>query len=159
MEQTQHTKLVSFLTVLVLIVVAGYVLSSNGYKDSGRANSFDQSLIVTVENTPMVDGVLPVPEGFPQDIPIEESEIIESATTRHPRENLRQLSVAYKSSESIMEKYAEYKEYMLQASFQIEEESETSPVVISGEKLGSKLSVTLNNSEGYTLVQLSYIEN
>ncbi len=111
-----------------------------------------------VKNTPMVNGIISVPVGFPQGIPLESGSLIESATTQYPGENVQQLSISYRSSKTIAQKYTEYKDYMNQAGYSLTEGNKSAPVrAIFGTKENTNLSVAISSSEGKTLVQLSYL--
>lgn len=155
-EQSQNIKIISAVIVVLLVLGAGFVLFGK-YRDS-NGNTNDKSAIVMVENTLMVNGVLPIPAGFPVGIPLEKSGITESATTRYPSENAQQLSVSYQSSKTIAEKYAEYKNYMSQAGYDVAEENANAPTrAIFGTKADANLSVVVSSSGGGTLVQLSYL--
>lgn len=157
MEQPQNLKNISIVIIIVLILIAGYTLFGK-YPASKQVDLSNEAAIVMVKNTPMVDGVLPVPAEFPQDIPLEPNEILESATTDYPAQDARQLSVSYRSSKTIAQKYSEYKDYMAASGYQLEE-SDTGEQgkTIFGTKEGANLSVVISSSEGKTLVQLSYL--
>ena len=162
-EQSQNTKIISAVVVIFLILGIGYVLFGK-YRAPGEVNrqasddSDDQEFIVMVENTPMVNGTLSVPAGFPQDIPIEIGGVLESATTHYPAQDAEQLSVSYQSSRTIAQKYGEYKNYMTASGYQITEGDVSSQVrAIFGTKENVNLSVVISSLEKRTLVQLSYL--
>ncbi|MDP2641952.1 MAG: hypothetical protein Q8P21_01510 [bacterium] len=164
MEQSQNKKIVSVIIIIVLILGAGYLLLGK-YRAPGEVNqqaptdSGNQELmVVAVENTPMVRGVLSTPARFPTDIPLEKEKILESATTRYPDQNAQQLSASYQSSKTITEKYAEYKNYMTGSGYQITESPVDASVrAIFGVKEDANLTVAISSSGGGTLVQLSYL--
>ena len=162
--EPQNTKLILAIIVILLVLGIGYILFAR-YSVPREENeevasdlSNDQGSMVVVENTPLVNGVLSVPAGFPQDIPLEKADIIESATTDYPDQNAKQLSVSYKSSKTIAQKYSEYKTYMTQAGYSLTEGGTNTPVrAIFGSKVGANLSVAISSSGGKTLVQISYL--
>ena len=161
--QSQDKKIVSVVIVILLVLVAGYVLFGK-YRASNQANlpvsgdTDDESAMVVVENTPMVNGTLSVPTNFPQEIPIERGEILESALTRYPEQNAQQLSVSYRSLRTVAQKYAEYKSYLNQAGYDITEGGANAPVrAIFGTKEAANLSVFISRADNRTLVQLSYL--
>ena len=144
-----------------MVFGVGYLLAGK-YSGSNQKDLLDsapdQSQIVTVENTPTVDGALVVPAGFPPDIPLEEAEILESATTYYPNEKAKQLSVSYRSLKTITQKYAEYAAYMSEQGYKITESGPNSPVnTILGIKESANLSIVIKSLEGKTLVELSYL--
>lgn len=162
MEQSQNIKTISAVIVIVLILVAGYFLFGKNRSPEGVNQQVtggnDQEPMVVVEKTPLVNGVLSIPTGFPEDIPIERSGILESATTQYPDQNAKQLSVSYRSSRTVTQKYAEYKNYISRAGYDVTEGDASSAVrSIFGTKEGANLSVVITSSRGRTLVQLSYL--
>ena len=163
-EQPQQIKTISTVVVILLALGAGYVLFAKYRPFLSQANlptsesTNDQSATVMVKNTPMVNGTILAPRGFPPDIPLESSNLTESATTEFPGENVRQLSVSYQSSKTVAEKYAEYRNYMTASGYQITEGDTSSPIrTILGTKESANLSVIISRAEGRTLVQLSYL--
>ena len=142
--------------IVVAILAIGFLLSGKYPLFNGSRNNL--SAVVTVENTPMVDGVLPVPPGFPPEIPLENGEILESATTWYPIEDVTQLSLSYRSSKTAAQKYAEYKNYMDQAGYSVTEGDFSSATkAVFGTQAKANLSVVISSADGATLVQLSYL--
>jgi hypothetical protein len=158
MDKPQNERTVLFLVIIVatLGIVIGHILSWK--LPTFNDNTDNLSAVVTVENTLMVNGILPVPQGFPEDIPLESGEIVESATTYYPDQNAKQLSVSYRSAKTMVEKYAEYKDYMNQADYSLTEKDGSSGTkTLSGTKGDNSFSVTIRNADGKTLVELSYL--
>lgn len=147
-----NTKIIPTVAIILLVLGASYIF----YEKYSPSN--DGSGVVMVKNTPVVNGVLRVPEGFPQDIPLDGEKIIESATTQYPDQDTQQLSVSYQSSGTIAQKYAEYRAYLNQAGYSVTE-GETNSLTrsIAGTKEDTVLSVAISNVDGKTLVQLSYL--
>ena len=162
MEQSPNVKIISAVIIIILILGLSYVLYTN-YKPAVERspmsdNTKDTSEVVMVENTPMVNGVLSAPTGFPQEIPLESGAIIESATTKYPGGIATQLSASYKSSKTLAQKYTEYKNYMTAAGYQITESGNGSTLkAIFGTDSNVNLSVVISSSIDGTLVQISYL--
>jgi len=164
MEQQKKTKTILAVVIVLLLLAIGYVLSTKDRspnQDNSATSGEDNGSFATVvvENTSAVDGALPTPAGFPEDIPIETGNILESASTKYPDQNAEQLSLSYTSSKTVAEKYTEYKTYMTQASYDVTEGDASSPLkALFGTKTEANLSVVISSSEeGLTLVQLSYL--
>src|SRR3989344_3423002 len=179
MEQPPQIKTISAFVIILLILGAGFLLflkyrtsslNQENLPATNPSTSFDnaqdkslgasdQSAIVVVKNTPMVNGIISVPVGFPQGIPLESGSLIESSTTQYPGENVQQLSISYRSSKTIAQKYTEYKNYMERAGYQIRENTPTSSGTraVFGTKEDANLSVVVSRAEGKTLIQLSYL--
>lgn len=157
-EQSQNQRTVLFSVIIIVAVLAvGYALSSEKFP-TFNGNTDSLSAVVMVKNTPMVNGVLPIPQGFPEDIPLEDGEIVESSTTYYPDQNAKQLSVSYRSAKTMVEKYAEYKDYMNQAGWSVSEEDTSAQTKILLDVKGkANLSVVINSLDGKTLVELSYL--
>lgn len=160
MEQSQKTRTLTAVLLIVLVLGVGYILSSK-YRASQGGESVplaEQPRKIEVENTAMVNGFLPAPAGLPSDIPIEGDRVLESVTTKYPEQNAEQLSLNYQSQKSVAEKYAEYKQYMELAGYDVSEGDASSPVrALFGEKEDANLTVVISNSEEGTLVQLAYL--
>ena len=166
MEQPPQIKTISAIIIILLVLGAGFLLflkyrtsslNQENLPTSGGTNG--EPAIVVVKNTPMVNGIISVPVGFPQGIPLESGSLIESATTQYPGENFQQLSISYRSSKTIAQKYTEYKNYMERAGYQIRENTPTSSGTraVFGTKEDANLSVVVSRAEGKTLIQLSYL--
>lgn len=162
-DQPQNKNRVTTIIAILLVLGAGYALF-RGYgvptKEISPASAENNNGfgMVTVENTPLVGGVLVAPPGFPQDIPIETGKILDSATTRYPEQNAEQLSVSYQSLKTVAQKFAEYKDYMNRAGYSVTEGDAGAPTrTLFGAKDKAGLSVTITSSGGKTVVQLSYL--
>jgi|SRR3989344_76235 len=163
MEHSKKIKTSSAIVIIILVLISGYFLlgkdrsliDTNQSKPVGNQNP----MRVVAESTPAVNGVLSVPKGFPQDIPMEKGGILESAISNYPDQNARQLSVSYISSKTVTQKYAEYKNYMVSSGYEIKEGGSVSSSVraIFGTKSDVNFSVAISSSGGSTLVQLSYL--
>ncbi|PJA33134.1 MAG: hypothetical protein CO185_00380 [Candidatus Zambryskibacteria bacterium CG_4_9_14_3_um_filter_42_15] len=161
-QQSQKSKTVTLVIVILVVLGAAYVLfnnyrlGQNGLPLSDSEN--DGAATVVVENTPAINGVLPAPAGLPSDVPVEEGDVTESATSRYPDQNAEQLSVSYLSFKTVAQKYAEYKTYMAKAGYDISEGDASSPIrAIFGTKADANLSVVISISGDKTLVQLAYL--
>ena len=165
MEQPPQIKTISAIIIILLVLGAGFLLflkyrtsSLNQENSPTSGGTNGEPATVVVKNTPMVNGIISVPVGFPQGIPLESGSLIESSTTQYPGENVQQLSISYRSSKTIAQKYTEYKDYMNQAGYSLTEGNKSAPVrAIFGTKENTNLSVAISSSEGKTLVQLSYL--
>lgn len=165
MEQSQNinTKIISAIVVILLVLGVGYILLGKdrvpeGINQQVPVGNGNKKPVVVVENSPMVNGMLSVPAGFPQDVPLEKGSVLESTTIHYPEQNAEQLHVSYQSSRTVAQKFAEYRDYMTTSGYKVTESgSSTSGGVISGTKGGTNLSVVINSSEGGTLVKLSYL--
>jgi hypothetical protein len=163
MEASQNKTIVSTIIIVIILVFGvGYMLFGKDtpplQKDTATSPITNNSPVVLVENTPLVNGIVPIPAGFPSDIPLEADKVLESATTHYPNQNASQLSLNYQSSKTIAQKYAEYKAYMEQRGYQMTEDNTSSSVKsIFGIKDDTNLSVVISNTNEKTLVQLSYL--
>jgi len=161
MEKSPNIKAAEILVIIIAVLV-GYLIfrhyRSNMEKEPVMNSSPSGESQVVVENTSVTGGVLSLPTGFPQDLPVEKP-LIESATTKYPDQNARQLSVSYQSKKQMAEKYAEYKEYLNKEGFSVTEGEANSGVRgLFGTKPEVNVSVVISSSRGETLVQISYLE-
>lgn len=165
MEQSSNTKPVRTILIAILIIGVIYFLFSdrislkNKNKSEISSNTAEASMVM-VENTIAKNGVLSPPKGFPQDIPFEDAEIVESAVTNHPQNKIRQFSLNYLSVNTPAQKYREYVEFMDQNNFAIIQEGTNSKQrFVSGIKGNTALIISISNDkQNKTLVQISYIE-
>ena len=164
MEQPPQIKIVSAIVIVLVILGVGFLLLTKYHVSLNQENLptsghvDDEQVTVVVENTPVVNGALSAPAGFPRDIPLESDNLTESATTQYPRENARQLSLSYLSLKTIAQKYAEYKTYMERTGYQITEGSTSSSLkTIWGAKENVNLAVVVSGRADMTLVQLAYL--
>jgi hypothetical protein len=151
-EVSKSKNMLLLIVAIVMIFIAAYLLP-----EKYRAIETNQNLstVVLVENTREIHGVLPVPSGFPKDIPIENQNIVDSSTTYHPIEDIKQFYVSYLSEKGVAEKFNLYREYMIQAGYILSEEK--SKRSLSGTKGNSTLYVNLGERDGKTLVELSFL--
>lgn len=164
MPMSSRRKWLPVMAILVFVIGASmFFMKSRNLEiipeyegNSGGGN--ENIEIAEVNETPVVNGFLSTPPGLPSDIPVEPSNIVESATTNYPGQSSSQLSVTYTSSKTVAQKYAEYKTYMTGKGYSITEGSASAPVrAIFGTKADANLSVAISTSQGKTLVQLSYL--
>lgn len=159
MEHSQNTKTITSIIIIIVILIIGYILIAKyqGLKPNELSNSNDKSTVL-IENTALVDGKLLAPQGFPAGFPIEEGNVLESATAKYPDQGAKQLSVSYLSSKTVAEKYAEYKAYMTKEGYEITEgDSDSAVRTLFGTKVDVNLSVVMSVQDGKTFVQLGYL--
>ena len=150
------------VVVVILILSIGYLVATKydakkNLQDGDKASE-TEPLDVVVAHTERVNGVLPVPPGFPADIPVEKTDVVESATTDYPTLGAKQLSLNYQTSKTVAAKLAEYRDYMKKMGYTITEGNSASPVkALFGVKDDANLSVVISSHEGKTLVQIAYL--
>jgi len=163
MEQSQPIKTVSAIIIVLIILVGAYLLFAKygvpgGVNQEESLNGNQEPMVVEVIETPVVNGTLSTPTGFPQDIPIENGNITESTTTNYPEQNAQQLSLSYQSSQSVDSIYTAYMNYMSQAGYEITEGDASLPVrALFGTTADANLTVAISSMEDQTLVQISYL--
>ena len=161
MEETkQKSKIILALGALLLFALLYYFINSVyiGKSEDYVATNEDTNNEVIIQNTAMVGGALPAPSGLPSNLPIENGAIQESVTVTYPTKNAKQLSVSYRTTRSVEEKYAEYKKYFSQEGYSITEGPATSSMrTIFGSKGDLRLSVAISRPDSETLVQLAYL--
>ncbi len=162
-SQGPDKKTLIAVVVVLVILAAGYLLATKydkrmGIKDGDKASE-TIPLEVSVTHTERVNGVLPPPPGFPSDIPVEKTDIRESATTQYPTLDAKQLSLNYQTSKTVAQKLTEYRDYMKKAGYSVSESSASAPVkALFGTKDDANLTVVISNAgSGKTLVQVAYL--
>lgn len=163
-----YTKFFSLALLAVLIVVGLYYSFSQNFF-FGQRNTDNQNLsgenitnqeapTVMVRLSPLVNGIPAIPQDFPQEIPLEAGKVTKSATTFYLDQNAKQLSLSYQSGKTVVQKYAEYKNYLTQAGYQVTEGDSKAPIrSIYGTKGRNNLSFVISTVTGGTLVQIAYL--
>lgn len=154
MEPQQSSKAKTLITIVVIVLILGvaYLLINSLSKVDNTPE------VVEIENAEFVDGVFQAPEGFPTDIPLEQSNILESVTTNYPELGARQLSLTYESSQTVDEKYVEYKDYLTNAGYVVTEGDANSSVkAVFGTNDAVNLSVVISSYGEKTRVQIAYL--
>jgi hypothetical protein len=163
MEQPQPIKTVSAIIIVLTILIGAYILFTKygvpgDLNEEMTENGNQEPMVVEVSDTPMVNGALSAPAGFPQDIPIENNNITESTTTNYPEQNAQQLSLSYQSSQSIESIYTAYMSYLTQSDYEIMEgEADSSVRALFGTRADANLTVAISNTGSQRLVQVSYL--
>lgn len=151
-QESQKAKTLTIIVVIVLVLGVGFLLIN------GLSKVDNTPEVVEIDNTEPINGVSQAPEGFPADIPIEQSNILESVTTNYPELGARQLSLTYESSQTVDEKYAEYKNYLTNAGYIVTEGDASSPVkAVFGTNDTANLSVVISSYGEKTRVQIAYL--
>jgi len=154
-EKSSRVKIGTSIIVLLLAVVAIMVFTS--FKPAQDENDVREVKTVSSNNA-VVEKIQTVPTGFPQDLPIEASNLKEGAVTTFQSNSAKQLSLSYTSAKSVTEKYTEYKNYMTQKGYLLTEGPANSQVrAIFGAKYDANLSIAISSSNKGTLVQISYL--
>ena len=163
MEESQHIKTIYTIVAVLVIVGIGYFIFTKNWttlptQTPTSSKSDETPINVVVKNAPIVNGALSTPLEFPQEIPFEKAGIIESAITEFPDQGTKQFTLSYNSTKTMAAKYAEYKNYMQKMGYVITEGDKNSAIrTIYGVKEEANMSVVVNNANGKTLVQLTYL--
>ncbi len=157
-----NVKIVLGALAVVVVLIAGYFafryFSSSSAVDMNTSGINGRASDAIVEGTPTVNGVLTVPVGLPEGLPIEEGNIVESVSTEYIEHNARQINVSYISAKTEAEVYDEYKKYVSENGYEVSEGDPSSAVrSITGKKENANLSVTVSTQEEGTLIQISYL--
>lgn len=149
----------TFLSLIFLALLgAGFVWWIKWSKERAARFVAERPMNVQVERVTEVEGKFLPPEGFPDSIPLDEDNIVESVRTSYPEQNAVQTSVMYRSTEEKSEKYSEYRTYMEKEGYKLSEGGETGEVLfLQGTKTGENLSITLSTWEGLTVVQIAHL--
>ena len=155
------TPLVKAVTPAALLIVLAVMIVSQWDKAQAPIVNNEPlkegEQVVHLEKTPAVNGALPPPSGFPLDIPVE-GNITDSLTTTISGYKAKQLSLAYRTTGAVADKYEEYKNYLKNAGYQVQEGASSAPVkAIYGTKTGINISIVISNGGTDTLVQVAYL--
>ena len=163
MENSSQTKTVSALVVIIAVFVVGYLMLKDDMpevvvQEETVNTAQEQSGEVVIQNTAMVGGSRSLPAGFPEEIPHEDENIIESAVSQYPGHSAKQLSLSYHSTKTVSANYTEFLNYMQKAGYKVTQGNSASPVrALFGTKSDADLSVVISGSTGQVLVQIAYL--
>lgn len=149
------------LLFLLVIVMYGKIRSTspNPITQNTPAVTIDKT-IVYKGNLAAAAGKDRLPQGFPQNIPVETDSLQESIKTEFPDKKLTQYSVTYTSSKTIDDMRATYESFFKNENYVIKPQiSDTPQVQIHTSKDGNDISVIIENTDtGSTRVFLVYID-
>jgi|SRR3989344_1346216 len=146
---------IAILVVVVALALAYFL--TDGFSNQGPKNVRIVRKNVNAEEI-IEKGKLP--KGFPEDLPVEIVNIIESSSTSYMETGATAYSIRYKTDASQEEKYDEYLNYMTKAGYEFGELGKNKEQgVLLGKKGNDALSVTITSEDGATYVQLSVLDN
>ena len=163
MDNTSYKALSLTVSVLVIVIAAAGFFGWR-YWNEFRMERMERERAETPMNvettvTPFEDGVLSAPEGFPEEIPVEDENIVQSETSTFADWSAVKRSVMYHSEESIESKHGEYRSFMESSGYSVTEtKGENGLVTLTGDKDGENLSVTITLWEEFTRVFITHLD-
>ncbi len=148
-----------FLIVIIALAYFGYSKYPNLFK---KTNLPTEKVMIEKIDFSKVENIGKLPDGFPANIPVEKSNLIESAKITYAEQKSVLYSVSFNSSLQAEELYAQYKNFLsAKNGFVIDNQVKTTErIAFQATKNGTKdsLSVTITpQSSGAILVQISYV--
>ncbi len=147
------------LIVIIALAYLGYSKYPNLFK---KTNLPAEKVKIEKIDFSKVENIGKLPDGFPANIPVEKSNLIESAKITYAEQKSVLYSVSFNSSLQAEELYAQYKNFLsAKNGFVIDNQVKTTErIAFQATKNGTKdsLSVTITpQSSGAILVQISYV--
>ncbi len=159
-----HPKMKLPLGLLLLIIIIalaylGYSKYPNLFK---KTNLPAEKVMIEKIDFSKVENIGKLPDGFPTNIPVEKSNLIESTKITYSEQKSVLYSVSFNSARQSEELYAQYKDFLsAKNGFVIDNQVKTvERMAFQATKTGTKdnLSVTITpQSSGTILVQISYV--
>ena len=146
--------------VFVLIVLGGWLY----FRESGSSPKPTEQTVTTVTNgvqvtkTDISKSGSKLPEGFPEDIPVEAANIKDSYRAYYEKVKATQYTVSYVSKLSKDTLWKTYSDFMNGEDFKVDPTSSRSIGQISGVKGDDSMSVVITANAGVTLVQIVYLD-
>ncbi len=150
-----------------LVVLAGAVLvlflALNKEAEAPQDQVIVENVVrgdgVTVAKTDVTKSGSKLPQGFPNDIPVELVNVIDSYKAFYEKVQATQYTVSYTSDRDREDLWNMYSKFMNDSGYRIDV-AQTSRGLgqISGAKGDDSLSVVVTSSNGVSLVQLSYLD-
>ncbi len=156
-NNTNHILRTIGAVVFLVVVIGGFVFWQR-YQAQKRALVIANTpMKVEVVNTPEIAGKAQKPEGFPADLPVELTDVVESQKSNFTEQGAVQTSFTYRSKKALSEKYSEYLSYMQKSGYEVKEGSANEVKTLFGTKAGENLSITLSTWESLTVVQIAHL--
>lgn len=147
--------------VLALVVLGGWLYS----RESGSSpQATEQEVTTAVSNGVQVTKTdtsksgSKLPEGFPEDIPVEAANIKDSYRAFYEKVRATQYTVSYISKLSKDALWKTYSDYMNSENYTVDPTSSRSLGQISGVKGDDSMAVVITANSGVTLVQIVYLD-
>jgi hypothetical protein len=168
MDNSIVKKVFILLAIACLVVGAAYVLSVMGGREVPRsdikADSEEQSMVtepvvhkldVTAATTPEDK----LPQGFPQDIPVNLETIVAGSTSAFTGRTYVQYSVSFLSDRTRAQEYQSYLSFMTNAGYEFGSAGRNpQQFSLYGTKDNDDLSITISEQSGKTLVHIGYLD-
>ncbi len=162
-ENTQSNQLsidkkrniVVLIVVAIALVLISYLIMNLPVFESGQKDV----VVNWTEDPNSLEGNDKLPAGFPEDIPVDTSEIEESYFAEYKERGITQYAVSYWSNESVSEVFSKYELFVASGNYVVE----SSEDLLGGKDIyairdGDDLSVKISTTNGRTFVQISYIK-
>lgn len=157
-------KIISSILIVLVAVLGGWYLLANDERgelpNNEEVSSIADTKEITVVNTNLTETGSKLPAGFPESIPVEIANILESYRVVYNERGVTQYTVSYTSVKSRDSLWDAYNSYMKGNGFTVDTSISTkSGGQISGTNTaGDTLFVVLSVRSGSTLVQISLLD-
>ena len=151
-------KIVILLILVAVVVGVAYLIATRVDKDDGAGQQEEEKVKFEHVDLSQASGNDRLPPGFPADIPVETDTAIESYVGNYTDLPGVQRTFSYKSGQTPVQKFNEYKKYMTDNGYEFNEENEGTVYSLVGDKDNDTLSVVTSVMGQQTLVQITYID-
>jgi len=157
-QSSKFPKEVIILTALIVVIVlAVLVLQTTGR--SAKQNFTSENVKVTKVDPTKATGKDKLPQGFPEDIPVNYSGVYESTTLTYPDRQVVLYSVSYYSAKQSEELYAEYEKYLAGAKYSIVNKSKSAAqMTYQASRVNDTLSVVITPRSPGAMIQLAFVD-
>ncbi|MHB0978272.1 MAG: hypothetical protein ACYC1K_02630 [Minisyncoccota bacterium] len=147
------------VAVIIALVYLGYSKYPNLFK---KTNLPAEKVTIEKIDFSKVENIGKLPDGFPTNIPVEKSNLIESTKITYSEQKSVLYSVSFNSARQSEELYAQYKDFLsAKNGFVIDNQVKTvERMAFQATKAGTKDNITVAitpQSSGAILVQISYV--
>jgi len=149
----EHSNKLIFIIIGIILIIGLVYFFAVYQKSSSRLYGVEK---IDFNNAESDSGKLP--KDFPSDIPIEIANITDSYSVNYKKDGFIQRSVVYTSTKTVGEIYGEYETFMVGGGYLLLDSSlSKNSANIEGSKNGDNLSVSIDDSSGFSSVNVSYV--
>lgn len=142
-----------------VVLIAAVALAIYFIAQTGQSGYTQENVSVVRAELDELEGENRIPAGFPLDTPVEAENITEALSMHYADAGVVLHSVSYTSSDTPIEAYAKWLEYMENANYDIPTEGRNiDELMLHGLINIGELNVAISTSEDGTLIQTSYLD-
>jgi len=162
---SSNRDVISLVVVFLALLIVVYLIQGT-FKDNEKAadqvsqpEGTKENVIVRETNLNEVSGRERLPIGFPTDVPVDTSAIVESFSANYPDRGVTQSTVSFSSNKSQAALFSEYATFMTNTGYDFGQSGKNENLkTLFGTKDGNDLLIVFPINNSVTSVQITYVE-